>query len=199
MLDTRQYRTDQPNGDGRPDAERRRAEPEEHDPRGQASDWLKSALLRSTGTWNVLAQQVMMGMVGHSPRQGEPAGTRWTSGRAMRPSGCELVKFLADRRVPNPVVLTGDIHSNWVNDLRGRRPQAGDAGGRHRVRRHVDHQRRQRPAEIPELDACSPPTRAFGSTTASEATCAARSHPSRGRATIASSRTSSRPAARRGR
>lgn len=29
-----------------------------------------------------------------------------------------LVKFLADRRVPNPVVLTGDTHSNWVNDLR---------------------------------------------------------------------------------
>ena len=29
-----------------------------------------------------------------------------------------LMKFLAERRVPNPVVLTGDIHSNWVNDLR---------------------------------------------------------------------------------
>ena len=28
------------------------------------------------------------------------------------------MKFLAERRVPNPVVLTGDIHSNWVNDLR---------------------------------------------------------------------------------
>ena len=24
----------------------------------------------------------------------------------------------ADRRIPNPIVLTGDIHSNWVNDLR---------------------------------------------------------------------------------
>ena len=29
-----------------------------------------------------------------------------------------LMRFLAERRVPNPVVLTGDIHSNWVNDLR---------------------------------------------------------------------------------
>jgi alkaline phosphatase D len=29
-----------------------------------------------------------------------------------------LVQFLADRKVPNPVVLTGDIHTNWVNDLR---------------------------------------------------------------------------------
>lgn len=29
-----------------------------------------------------------------------------------------LVQFMADRKVANPVVLTGDIHSNWVNDLR---------------------------------------------------------------------------------
>ncbi len=29
-----------------------------------------------------------------------------------------LLSFLAERRVPNPVVLTGDIHSNWVNDLK---------------------------------------------------------------------------------
>jgi alkaline phosphatase D len=29
-----------------------------------------------------------------------------------------LMAYIAERRVPNPVVLTGDIHSNWVNDLR---------------------------------------------------------------------------------
>ena len=29
-----------------------------------------------------------------------------------------LMRFFADRRPSNPVVLTGDIHSNWVNDLR---------------------------------------------------------------------------------
>jgi alkaline phosphatase D len=28
-----------------------------------------------------------------------------------------LLDFLARRRPSNPVVLTGDIHSNWVNDL----------------------------------------------------------------------------------
>ena len=28
------------------------------------------------------------------------------------------MKYIAERRVPNPVVLTGDIHSNWVNELR---------------------------------------------------------------------------------
>tara|TARA_B100000683_G_C12108602_1_gene398373 strand:+ start:33 stop:452 length:420 start_codon:yes stop_codon:yes gene_type:complete len=28
-----------------------------------------------------------------------------------------LLKFFHERNVPNPVVLTGDIHVNWVNDL----------------------------------------------------------------------------------
>jgi alkaline phosphatase D len=40
---------------------------------------------------------------------------KWTSAPRERMA---LIQFLADRRVPNPVVLTGDIHSNWVNDLR---------------------------------------------------------------------------------
>ena len=30
----------------------------------------------------------------------------------------QLLNFCQQRRVANPVVLTGDIHSNWVNDLR---------------------------------------------------------------------------------
>ena len=28
-----------------------------------------------------------------------------------------LLRFFHERSVPNPVVLTGDIHLNWVNDL----------------------------------------------------------------------------------
>jgi alkaline phosphatase D len=30
----------------------------------------------------------------------------------------KLVEFLAERKIANPVVLTGDIHSNWANELR---------------------------------------------------------------------------------
>jgi alkaline phosphatase D len=29
-----------------------------------------------------------------------------------------LVEYLKDRKIANPIVLTGDIHSNWVNNLR---------------------------------------------------------------------------------
>jgi alkaline phosphatase D len=37
----------------------------------------------------------------------------------------KLVNFLDERRISNPVVLTGDNHANWVNDLRSddRRPE----------------------------------------------------------------------------
>ena len=29
-----------------------------------------------------------------------------------------ILKFIEQRRVSNPVVITGDIHSNWVGDLK---------------------------------------------------------------------------------
>ncbi len=68
-------------------------------------NWLKGALLRSTGTCKVLAQQVMMGMARQSWREGQTPGfamDQWPGYAAER---TRLVRFLADRRVPNPVVL----------------------------------------------------------------------------------------------
>ena len=38
-----------------------------------------------------------------------------------------LLQFLVDRRVANPIVLTGDIHANWVNDLKVDFDRAEDA------------------------------------------------------------------------
>ena len=40
------------------------------------------------------------------------------------------MRFMAERRIPNPVVLTGDIHSNWANELRvdDRRPETDPVG-----------------------------------------------------------------------
>ena len=57
-----------------------------------------------------------------------------------------LLKFFAERKIANPVVLTGDIHSNWANDLL---VDFDDLDGRavaRRVRRHVDLLRRRRHA-----------------------------------------------------
>jgi alkaline phosphatase D len=118
VLDTRQYRTDQPNDDRVAELNEAALSPKNTLLGTEQANWLKSALLRSTGTWNVLAQQVMMGMVGRSRPQGTPlkySMDQWPGYAAERMG---LVQYIADRRVPNPVVLTGDIHSNWVNDLR---------------------------------------------------------------------------------
>jgi alkaline phosphatase D len=118
VLDTRQYRSDQPNGDGLAELNDDALNPKNTILGPEQANWLKAALLRSTGTWNVLAQQVMMGMARQSWREGQQPGyamDQWPGYAAER---MRLIRFLADRRVPNPVVLTGDIHSNWVNDLR---------------------------------------------------------------------------------
>ncbi len=118
VLDTRQYRTDQPNKDRRSplnaEALDRRSTLLGHEQRL----WLQQSLLASEATWNVLAQQVMMGMVGF-----QGAGTveplysmdQWPGYAHERAA---LLRFLRERAVPNPVVLTGDIHSNWCNELR---------------------------------------------------------------------------------
>jgi alkaline phosphatase D len=111
VLDTRQYRTDQP--------EATELTPEVLSPKNtilgaKQAKWLKGALLRSPSTWNVIAQQVLMAMVGR-----ELEGVRrysmdkWTGYVHER---IDLVKFMEERQVANPVVLTGDIHSA-VNDL----------------------------------------------------------------------------------
>lgn len=116
VLDTRQYRTDQPNND-RASALNEAALDRKNSLLGpDQANWLKASLLQSTATWNVLAQQVMMGMVGY------PAGDEHRYSMDQWPGYTherrELVAFLEERKVPNPVVLTGDIHWNWVNDLR---------------------------------------------------------------------------------
>jgi alkaline phosphatase D len=115
VLDTRQYRTDQPCGDGnKPQC------PEALDPRGTLlgaiqRDWMFENLARSSAHWNVLAQQIMMARV---DRKAGPEVThsmdQWPGYEAERR---RVLKFFVDQHIKNPVVLTGDIHSNWANNL----------------------------------------------------------------------------------
>ncbi len=116
VLDTRQYRSDQPNGDRRsPLNEAAMANTQTMLGRRQYN-WLCRNLIQSPATWNVLAQQVMMGMVDRgSGDTSSYSMDQWTGYAAER---MRLMQFLAERRIANPIVLTGDIHSNWVNELR---------------------------------------------------------------------------------
>jgi alkaline phosphatase D len=116
VLDTRQFRTDQACGDGL-----KAPCPGQADPRatllGAAQErWLFDAVSKSKGHWNVLPQQVMMAKVDQAPGPDERYSMdQWSGYDACR---TRLMEFFAARKPSNPVVLTGDIHSNWVNDLR---------------------------------------------------------------------------------
>ena len=116
VLDTRQYRTDQPNGDGLKPLSEEAWKPSNTLLGKQQRGWLDRSLIDSTATWNVLTQQVMFAMVEISLRDRSGFSMDQWPGAAYE--RLALMKFIADRKVPNPVVLTGDIHANWVNDLR---------------------------------------------------------------------------------
>jgi len=115
VLDTRQYRTDQPQGDGvKPPG------PELLDPRStimgeRQRAWLFEGLTRSPAAWNVLAQQVMVAPVDRTP--GQVVGLSMDKWAGYEFERRRLLRHLRDSKVVNPVVLTGDIHHNWANEL----------------------------------------------------------------------------------
>jgi alkaline phosphatase D len=67
VLETRQYRTKQPNGRGLKPLERKVFDLNATILGRRQKGWLKSGLLRSYSTWNVLAQQVLMAWVDRIP------------------------------------------------------------------------------------------------------------------------------------
>jgi alkaline phosphatase D len=115
VLDTRQFRTDQPCGDNTTwpcDAM--------NDPRATIlgatqARWLHDGFTRSRALWNVLPQQVMMAKVNRR-QQGRDRYTmdHWAGYDVERR---RLLGLFAAHPERNPVVLTGDLHSSWVNDL----------------------------------------------------------------------------------
>lgn len=115
VLDTRQYRTDQPLGDGR-----KPPHPAQLDPAGTLLGptqraWLRQGLEGSAATWNVLAQQVMMMDLDRDPGPGVIVNPDSWAGYRI-PRG-RLLGKIRDAKVGNVVVLTGDEHQNFAGDL----------------------------------------------------------------------------------
>ena len=143
VLDTRQYRSDQPNDDRRSPLNEAALDPKQSMLGARQAGWLKASLLESPATWNVLAQQVMMGMVGFRPEEGELQYSmdQWPGYAHER---IELMRFL--QRAPGPE--SGRAHRRHPLELGqrppGRRPGARNSRRRDRVRRHLDLQRGER-------------------------------------------------------
>ena len=120
VLDTRQYRTDQPGGipgDFGP------AEVGEANSTGTLTGrdqerWLAAGLIASPARWNVVAQQVMMSRtLLPNPALVPPTMANLDQWDGYAPQRERLLGLLADHRVANPVVLAGDIHSTWFSEL----------------------------------------------------------------------------------
>lgn len=115
VLDTRQYRTVQPQGGGlKPDS------PVLLDAKGtimgeRQRDWLREGLVHSSGAWNVIAQQVMFARIDRTPGPDVTYSMdKWSGYEHERRA---LLRHFRDAKVRNPVVLSGDIHCNWANEL----------------------------------------------------------------------------------
>ena len=116
LLDTRQFRTDQPCGDRWPagcdEIDRRDA-----DVLGQRQlDWLVGNMSRSDATWQVLAQQIMMMDLDRAPD--EPGlqvnADSWAGYRVPRAA---LLDELSKRGLDSTIVLTGDEHQHYAGNL----------------------------------------------------------------------------------
>jgi phosphodiesterase/alkaline phosphatase D-like protein len=115
VLDTRQYRDAQACGDGIKapcddvfDPERTLMGPEQE-------RWLLDGLAASNARWNVLAQQTILAPFDYDLGPGLTYNLdQWDGYPAARQ---RILDAIAAHRPSNPVVLSGDWHSHWVNDV----------------------------------------------------------------------------------
>jgi alkaline phosphatase D len=95
--------------------------PERLDPQltllGSAQEkWLHDGLAAAGARWNLLAQQTLMAQVDRTTGEGR---SFWTDGWDGYPKARErLLGLIEDRRIANPVVLSGDVHTFAVADLK---------------------------------------------------------------------------------
>ncbi|MEM9007383.1 MAG: alkaline phosphatase [Cyanobacteria bacterium P01_F01_bin.86] len=119
VLDTRQYRTDQPCGDAFGPRCDEALDPAATMTGRRQESWLLSGLNRSNARWNVLAQQTMFAQFDFGNTPFLPGDffnvDQWDGYVAQRD---RLIQFLQARKPSNPVVITGDIHSSWVHDIK---------------------------------------------------------------------------------
>lgn len=117
VLDTRQYRSDQACGDGRSVSCAEHRDPSRTLLGDAQRNWLYRGLATADATWNVLAQQIMMASLRSSGPDGEELWPMdiWDGYPYERQ---DLLDWIDEKETPNPVVLTGDIHSNWAADLK---------------------------------------------------------------------------------
>jgi alkaline phosphatase D len=114
VLDTRQYRSDQPCGAGPICAGS--VDPATAMLGAEQERWFVNGLRRSGARWTIVPQQIMMAKVDFGPGPEERYfPDHWNGYDAAR---SRILAQLAALPSRNAIVLTGDLHSAWVNDLK---------------------------------------------------------------------------------
>jgi alkaline phosphatase D len=113
LLDTRQYRSNQPCNDQSQGCTDLESAP--HFLGDAQEAWLKQGLSASRARWNVLAQQMVMMDLDRDPGEGYRANVdSWAGYRTPRG---RVLQHIADARIRNVVVLTGDEHVNYAGEV----------------------------------------------------------------------------------
>jgi alkaline phosphatase D len=121
VLDTRQWRSQQPCGGGIEAPCPGQLDPDATMTGMEQERWLLRGLAGSGAHWNVIAQQTMFAQM----RLFAPNTRRFDDGDRFNmdqwdgyaEARARLLRFLTMARPSNPMVLSGDLHSSWVNEL----------------------------------------------------------------------------------
>jgi alkaline phosphatase D len=115
VLDNRQFRTAPACGGGEAPACEAAYDPAAT-MLGKAQErWLTEGLLRSHARWNVLANSVMVGRLDHDGAAGDILWhDAWDGYPAARK---RITDTFRAARIRNPMIVTGDWHSSFVNDI----------------------------------------------------------------------------------
>jgi phosphodiesterase/alkaline phosphatase D-like protein len=116
VMDTRQFRDDQACNDGTQAICEAARDPKRGMLGAAQEQWMVNGLGASQAKWQVLAQQVMMAPYDAAPGDDVRVSMDQWSGYPVARD--RLLNEVARRAANRTVVITGDIHTNWVNDLR---------------------------------------------------------------------------------
>jgi alkaline phosphatase D len=117
VLDTRQWRSDQPCGDGGRTNCAERLAPSQTMMGAEQEKWLFDNLATVKARWTVIGQQVYSFAFDRSKANPDAQFSmdKWDGYVAARQ---RLYQRLIDTKAPNPIVLSGDVHQHYGADLK---------------------------------------------------------------------------------
>ena len=116
MLDTRQYRSDQVCGDGVQSGCDDREDPKRSLTGAEQEQWLIDGFNSTSARWDVLGQQVVFSKLDLTP--GSEEGYNMDAWDGYVANRDRIADAMADSKVRNGVVLTGDVHRHWAAEIK---------------------------------------------------------------------------------